>query len=305
MTHPILFHIGYHKTATSWMQTLLFKPEHGYRQIADHGEVFRHIVQPHGLRFDPAGMQALIAQRRADMTGDEVPVISSEILSGHPFQGGHENDAYAARLARIAPGARILISIRTQLKIMPSVYMQYVLRGGTMPWKTFFEGTNEPGYFAFTPEHFEYDLLVAEYQRLFGAKNVYVLPQEDLISDMEKAAAALAAFSGNTAFTALSEEARVVRGASYPEYSAPVLRRINHIQASTLNPTPIIKLGTTPYSLYKLAGFALKHPPLSRLLAGRKPVSDYVRTRFAGHFTQSNARLSALVQHPADLSAYT
>ena len=287
------------------MQGWLFNPEYGYRQIADHAEVYRHVVRPHGLRFDPAGLRDLIAARRETLAPGEVPVISSEILSGHPFQGGHETDVYAERLAQIAPDARILISVRTQLKMLPSVYMQYVLRGGTMSWAQFFEGTNEPGYFAFTPEHFEYDLLVRHYQRLFGVENVYVMTQESLLADMDAATQALAAFSGNTSFTTLAQEVRRARGTSYPEYAAPVLRRINHVQASTLNPAPALRLGTTPYGLYKLAGFALKKPPLSTFLAGRKPVSAYVQHQFAGHFTDSNARLAALVRHPADFSAYT
>lgn len=305
LTHPILFHVGYHKTATTWMQRRLFMPEYGYCQIADHEEVFRHIVQPHGFRFDPTAMRDLLDVRLKTLSSGEVPVVSSEILSGHPFQGGHENDVYAERLARIAPNARILISVRTQLKILPSVYMQYILRGGTMPWPQFFDGTDEPGYFAFSPEHFEYDLLVAQYQRLFGADNVYVLTQESLLGDIGAAAHAVAAFAENSTFEALSEKGRRASGISYPEYAAPVLRRINHVQSSTLNPAPILRLGKTPTGLFKIAGFALKRPPLSTVLAGRKPVSDYVRRRFTGHFSDSNARLADLVNHLGDFSAYT
>ncbi|PIL21171.1 hypothetical protein P775_05680 [Puniceibacterium antarcticum] len=286
------------------MQRLLFTPEHGYRQIAGHGDVFSHIVQPHGLQFDPDGMRALISDRLSTVAESEVPVISSEILSGHPFQGGHESDVYAERLARIAPDARILISIRSQLRILPSVYMQYLLRGGTMPWEQFFEGTDEPGYFGFTPQHFEYDHLVAQYQSLFGAGNVHVLTQERLQKDMDGAARAVADFAGNGGFAALSAASRRVDAASYPEYGAPVLRRINHVQSSTLNPAPLLNLGTTPKGLYKIAGYVLKRPFLAKLLAGRKPVSDHVRRRFAGRFHDSNLRLARLATHPLDLEGY-
>ncbi|SNR72030.1 hypothetical protein [Puniceibacterium sediminis] len=304
MAQPLVIHIGYHKTATTWMQRLLFTPEHGYRQIADHGDVFRHIVQPHGLSFDPEDMRALIAERLAPVGPAEVPVISSEILSGHPFFGGHGSDVYAERLARIAPGARILISIRAQLRILPSVYMQYVLRGGTMPWQRFFDGTEEPGYFGFSPRHFEYDLLVAQYQRLFGAQNVHVLTQESLSADMDAAALRVAEFAGNTGFTTLAAAARRVDAPSYPEFGAPLLRRLNHVQSSTLNPWPILSLGRTPKGLYKGAGYLLKRKWVRGMMSGRKPVSDHVRERFAGCFDDSNARLAALVPHPLDLSGY-
>lgn len=304
MPPPLLIHVGYHKTATTWMQRQLFQPAHGYRQICGHEEVFAQVVKPHGLRFDPAPMADLIARMREEVQPGETAVISSEILSGHPFQGGHESDVYAERLQRIAPEARILISIRNQMRILPSVYMQYVLRGGTMPPARFFEGTEELGYFGFTPEHFEYDLLVAHYQRLFGAANVHVLPQESLQSDRDGSMRRLAAFAGNTRFAGLVPAALKPVGESYPEHATPVLRRINHIQKSTLNPWPILSLGETPKGLYKLAGFALKRPPLAAVLRHRKPASEHVRSRFTGYYAPSNARLAALITHPIDLSGY-
>ncbi len=303
MTPPILFHIGYHKTATTWMQAHLFTPAHGYRQVAHHREVFEHIVQPHGLHFDPAGMQAVIAAGTADLQAGEVPVVSSEILSAHPFQGGHESDVYAERIKTIAPEARILITIRNQMKILPSVYMQYLLRGGTMPYDLFFEGTDAPGYFGFTPRHFEYDLLVAHYQQLFGAENVLVRTQESLTRDMEGWSRDLSDRLEAKGFDGLNAAARQVYAASYPEYGVGLLRRMNHVQASTLNPTPVVKLGTTPNGLYRLAGAALRRPPLKTWLKGRKPVTAYVSRRFQDTYTASNARLAALVPE-LDLSGY-
>lgn len=303
MSTPPVFHIGYHKTATSWMQAHLFMPAHGYRQLAGHAQVFEHIVQPHGLHFDAGAMQALITKGMEGLQSGEVPVVSSEILSAHPFQGGHESDVYADRIKAIAPDARILITIRNQMKILPSVYMQYLLRGGTMPFDLFFEGTDAPGYFGFTPRHFEYDLLVAHYQRLFGAENVVVRTQEGLIRDMEGWSQALSQRLGAGLFDGLTEAARGVYAASYPEYGVGLLRRMNHVQASTLNPTPIVKLGTTPNGLYRLAGAVLRRPPLKPLLKGRKPVTAYVARRFDGFYTASNARLAALVPE-LDLSGY-
>ncbi len=304
MSKQIVFHIGYHKTATSWLQSLLFTPVHGYRQLASHPEIFKNLVKPHGLHFDANEMRGLIVERMQDVLPCEVPVVSSEILSGHPFQGGHESDVYAQRIKRIAPDAKILITIRNQMEILPSVYMQYILRGGTMPYDLFFEGINIPGYFGFTPRHFEYDLLIAHYQKLFGAENVVLLCQESLKADMLKASQDLARRLGNAHFSGLEAEACRVHAASYPEYASGILRRINHVQNSTLNPTPIISLGTTPKGLYKLAGFALKRPPVRTLMREKKPVSDYVRRTFGGYYKESNRRLAGLITHQIDLSSY-
>ena len=304
MNQPLTIHIGYHKTATTWMQRKLFTAENGYAQIADHQDVFTHIVQPHGLTFNPHAMIDLIDMRRSHLRAEVVPIISSETLCGNPLYGGRESEVYAQRLAKIAPKSRILISIRDQKKILPSVYMQYLRRGGTMPWEKFFEGTDEFEYFGFSACHFEYHRLVALYQDLFGVSNVHVATQESLKRDLDAAAFAIAAFTGNMRFKGLSDVARQPSGISYPEYAASTLRRINQLQASTLNPAPIIRFGTTPKGLYRLAGYALKRPPLSTLLSRRSPLSDYVQAKFSGRFHDSNRQLAQIVQHPLDLSGY-
>ena len=304
MKKPLLIHIGYHKTATTWMQNQFFVPAHAFRQIAGHEEVFAHVVNPHGLNFTPKPMQDHIAKTVAGLPEGEVPVISSEILSGHPFFGGRESDIYAKRLHEIAPDAKILISIRAQLRILPSVYMQYLLRGGTMPYSQFFRDKYDLGYFSFSSEHFEYDRLVALYQSLFGAENVHIMTQESLRSNLDGAVRQLADFCDNQAFQGLVTAARAAHPPSYPEHAAAVLRRINHVQKSTLNPAPIVKLGDTPRGLYYFFGYFLKRPPLATLFGKRRPVSDYVRIRFSGRFTASNARLAKLTKGKLDLSGY-
>lgn len=300
----LLLHVGFHKTATTWMQQHLFTAEQNYAQVSDHTEVFKHIVQPHGFHFNPAPLRDTLSARITKLDRSVTPVISSEILSGHPFMGGHESDVFADRLHQIAPKARILISIRAQMRIIPSVYTQYVLRGGTMGPSQFFDGTERPGYFGFTPKHFEYDHLVRCYQQLFGAKNVYVITQESLQADMDMAVHKLATFAGNADFPGLSPAAQRIHAASYPEHALPILRRINHVQSSTLNPNPIVALGHTPKGLFRAAGYLLRRPPFSNLMGERKTVSEQVRKRFSGFYRDSNARLAQLIDHPLDLSDY-
>ncbi len=300
MSKRILIHIGYHKTATTWMQKHLFLPHLGYRQIMTHQEVFDLIVRPHGLRFAADPAIALIKDRLSKVAPDHVPVISSEILSGHPFQGGHESDVFAERLTQIAPNSRILITIRDQMRILPSVYMQYLQRGGTMCHRQFFAGTDQPGYFGFTPEHFEYDVLLSHYQALFGAKNIYVSTQEALKQDIQSACTALAEFAGATGFTTLSDTAKTIHASGYPEAASPALRRTNHIRKSTLNPRPVIAWD----GLYTLVGGLSRRSPVKQIMAGRHPVSDYVRDHFNARYTAHNHALKALVAHPIDLSSY-
>ncbi|WP_417807501.1 hypothetical protein [Thioclava sp.] len=300
----LLIHIGYHKTATSWLQNKLFLPKHGYLPLANHQQVDAEIVRPHGLVFDPDVMRARIAKGIAQREPDQTPLISSEILSGHPFYGGRESDDFARRLHAIAPDARILITIRDQMRILPSVYMQYLSRGGVMPPDKFFAGTQEPGYSGFSPDHFAYHRLVGLYQTLFGAQNVHVMTQESLARDRDTTLDQLATFAGNTLWQGLGatmDKGGV--GISQPQGAAWLLRRINHWQASTLNPQPPIAIATTPGGLYRVAGYLARRGPLAGSFARTKPVSDYVRATFAGQFADSNRALAAQVPG-LDLSGY-
>ncbi|SPH24404.1 hypothetical protein DEA8626_03456 [Defluviimonas aquaemixtae] len=294
MAERLLLHIGYHKTATSWMQQHLFVPEHGYVQIAHHPEVWRHVVAPHGLLFDPAGMQEVIRDGMAAVPEGKVPVISSEILSGHPFFGGMASDDYARRLKAIAPDARILISVRSQQSILTSVYMQYLLRGGTMSPQLFFAGDPELGFHGFRPEHFEYHRLIGLYQQLFGAENVHMITQESLVSDMDGAARRLARFAGNAEFDSVLPTRRAGYAPSYPEYAVPILRRINKFQKSVLTPAPIIGIGETPKGLYRIFGYILRRPPFAWLMKDLRPVSRHVEQTFKGRFDASNRKLAEI-----------
>ena len=299
-----LIHIGYHKTATTWMQRQLFVPEHGYVQIAGHEDVSAHIVGPHGLQFRADPMKMLISDKSKMATIGQVPVISSELLSGNLFYGGRESDVYAERLKAIAPEARILISIRSQKHILTSVYMQYLIRGGTLPPQKFFRETTEFGYFGFSAAHFEFDRLLAHYQTLFGKENVYILTQESLRKDVDDALMQLAKFCENTLFTTLSDAARQPHVPSYPEHAVPILRRINQIQTGTLNPNPIISFGNTPRGLYKRFGYISRHRLFVFMMGSYRPVSSFVQKNFAGNYSASNTRLSSLTGNPLDLSAY-
>lgn len=295
MVAPLLLHVGYHKTATTWMQQRLFVPEHGFRQVARHGEVWKHIVGVHGLLFNPGPMQDAIRRGMAELRDGEVPVVSSEILSGHPFFGGMSSDVFAHRLKEIAPDARILISVRHQLRMLTSVYMQYLSRGGTVSPETFFGGDPDLGFYGFRPEHFEYHRLVGLYQSLFGAENVHVIAQESLAEDMDAASMDIARFAGNERFQGVLPTHRAVYAPSYPEYAVPLLRRINKFQKSVLTPAPTIRVGVTPKGLYRLVGAATRRPPFSTVFRNYRPVSAYVERQFSGRFDDSNRQLAAMI----------
>ncbi|MGI9355126.1 MAG: hypothetical protein ACR2PF_08210 [Rhizobiaceae bacterium] len=295
---PLLVHIGYHKTATTWLQLSLFCPEHGFAQVMTHDEIFAHVVTPHELDFDADAARALLKNRRGQGAAGQADVVSLEALVGQPFHGGRESEIYARRLKEITADARILITIREQCRMIASVYMQYLRRGGTLSPQAFFEGEAEGGFFGFDTAHFEYDRLVRLYQSIFGPENVLVLPQERIARDQPAAVAEIAGLAGNTVIGAWKTTARR-GGIGAPEGVAWALRRINHLQSGPAHRQPIIDLGAATRLAYRATERAGK----TLGLQGR-PITELARRRFGDQFTASNRRLAGLIGDSPDLSGY-
>lgn len=299
----VLFHIGYHKTGTTWLQMRLFRPAHGYAPLhediyATHGAVFEHVTRPHRLAFDAAAAQGVLVDR--PVPDGLVPVISSEILSGHPFWGGRDSADFAKRIRAIAPDARILITIRAQIPAIASVYMQYVRRAGTLSPARFFDGSRVLGYDGFDPVHFEYHRLVALYQDLFGAERVRVMTQEALAADPAAYVASLARFCGADETLTIPSTTR--EGASESEAAIPFLRRINHFTFDGANPSPVINLGPLSNLAYRGTGWAFRKLKAKKIITAR-PVTKEAARRFKGRYAASNRALLEMCEG-LDLPGY-
>jgi hypothetical protein len=276
----------------------------GYRQIMTHEDVFETIVRPHGLTFDPTPAKSLIASRTESDGLTKVDVISSEILSGNPYFGGRESDQYATRLHQLAPQALILISIREQVSLMTSIYMQYLGRGGTMRPDDFFANRPTVGYFSFSPEHLEFHRLIGLYRELYGSSKVIVITKEGLDQQPMGVAKRIAAFCGNDSELDLGllDVKRI--GVSYPEYISFLVRRLNYFRRGVVNPTPLLNLGAISRLLLRGTGALASSKVAARSLGHSKPVTSLVAKRFRGTFGRSNALLKEMLGDHIDLTGY-
>lgn len=185
-----LLHIGYPKAGSTYLQ----------RWFASHPQ----------LAFADGGLAGFrsvyaIAQSAASAEADPlVRVTSCEALAvpgedaGRPsvdYDGYRRFDMAAAQeracrtLAALFPGATVLIVTRGFRAVILSALSQYARSGGDLDLA---EHIRSAG-----PDHhliavFDYDRLIAEYQRAFGAANVLVLPYELLRDDADAFLRALA-----------------------------------------------------------------------------------------------------------------
>lgn len=304
-TEPtVLIHVGYHKTATTWMQRRLFTPALGYHQMMDHAAIFAHFVRPHPFAYDAAAVAAAVKLALAAVPSGLTPVMSSEILCGNPFFGGRETVEVARRLRAAVPNARILITIREQIGAIASTYMQYLQRAGEVSHQAFFSEDPVVGYTGFAHEHFHYDRFVAMYAGLFGAGNVLVNNQELLIQDHIGFARRIADFVGQVDPVNASALDADRTGVSYPEHGAGLLRRINHFRTGPCGLSAMPDLGQTGDLIYRLAGRCLRINGVSKLMGARRPITDYVRQRYAGVFAAGNRTLRDMVGPGLPLDQY-
>jgi hypothetical protein len=185
LLNPLLIHIGYHKTATTWLQEHLFRNASlGFAVRNGADRVLREFVSRGPFVFDPARTQTALLKHALDMPASaHIPVITQERLSGSPHTGGYDSQSIASRLKQVFPEARILVVIREQQAIILSGYKQYVRNGGRQSLGRYLappdNGANHIP--AFRYEFFEYHYLIQYYQSLFGSGQVLVLPYESFV----------------------------------------------------------------------------------------------------------------------------
>ena len=298
MSQPIV-HIGYHKTATTWLQQQVFPLASSHEWVERRTTQEALLFAP-GMHFD-----AEAAAARLGLAERARPVLlSEENLSGYLHNGGLHGflaPEVARRIKAVLPEAHVVIFVRNQQAICRAAYAQYVSGGGTWGAKRYFNSaaavrgalTRPWKAPAFEFEHFEFDRLVAHYDALFGRDRVHVYPYEWL-RQRDALVARMQADLG------LELSAQPAQGGTANRSLGPtaqfLLRGVNlFTRQSVVNKSYLVDLP---------GGQLLRHAAkavLSRVpLANRRPAElpHAVRDRIAAQYPASNRRLMELRDLP-------
>lgn len=208
----ILIHIGYFKTASTWLQHHVFgRKDRGFfplapESVVDPQKACKHLSKPlirarHGYQLTPfqQGRKRLFRlMNEIDLTQPGQPVISNERLSGYPMAGGHDALTICTRIHHAFPAAKILIVIRNQHQMIKSCYVQYLRRGGMRSLEQVLTPFKDDRFPGFTPRFFMYHHLIKAYQDLFGPESVLVLPYEMFTANPEDFVTSIYRFCGMT-----------------------------------------------------------------------------------------------------------
>jgi hypothetical protein len=289
----IAVHLGYHKTATSWLQREILPRHPRVRSLvtgSPRGAPF--VVQVVGRSdrdFDPVAARAALDEQ-VDALGagaDDVVVVSAERLSGHAASGGDDTFRIARRLHATVPEARVFFAVREQVAMIESEYRQLVHDGSPARLADLLAGRGRWVVPTFDLGHYEYDTLADEYVRRFGADAVRVYAFESIAADQAAFLADLAVFLGLEPWPDLGAD--VLRGRVNPGSPTALLelrRRLNHFRRSELNPDPVLALG--PAWRRPVAALAGRLPPR------RRPLLDpATAAALRERFRAPNERLAA------------
>lgn len=185
---PLLIHVGFPKTGSTWLQRRLFSdPESGFSapwSLPTH-ELIDEFATVYSYCFDPSEARRKFEARAERVPAGHVPVLSHEVLTGNSVDGTAWGREVAQRLALSFPEAFVLICIREQRSALLSSYGEYIRGGGQksvedyLGVRTMRAGFRPPCRL----ELFEYHHIIAHYQSLFGKERLLVLPFEELRRD--------------------------------------------------------------------------------------------------------------------------
>lgn len=174
---PILLHVGYHKSASTYLQKLFSCMPVNYLFVSGKNRSLLDYVE-YSRSFNPSFFRSWV---RSELEKEEhtLTVLSHEELSGHPH-GYKEPDPFrtALNLKAAYPSAKILFIIRNQYDYILSLYTYRVAIKGseTRNLERFIKEEGESGLFL----KLEYDKLIRFYTDLFSEDSVLVLPFEML-----------------------------------------------------------------------------------------------------------------------------
>tara|TARA_R110002072_G_scaffold89232_4_gene199959 strand:+ start:86724 stop:87701 length:978 start_codon:yes stop_codon:yes gene_type:complete len=187
----LLVHIGYHKTATSWLQEYLF----GNEKVGFSAFTFPNLnrsTKPKVLLKSASealwgdkdrqelGPFSIDQDRLSILSGsaNTVAVVSNERLSGSPHTGGYDSDTNCKKIRTAWPHAKIFIVVREQKTLIQSCYYQYLKEGGTRSLAAYISQSRQRAYPAFSLNYFNFIPLIDRYIGEFGRSSVLVLPWE-------------------------------------------------------------------------------------------------------------------------------
>jgi hypothetical protein len=297
-TFPVVFHVGLHKSGTTWLQTGLFSEHPQIRLVTDYrnpwgDEFLRYLIKASDHDFCPTICRRILLQKIAKLQRGRqscVPLVSAERLSGHPYSGAWDRRILAGRMKSSFPEARVIVGIRNQPDMLISIYKQLVKDGyiGTFRQMLTTQWWQATG---FTLEIYKYDALLELYWSLFSRKRVLVLFYEELAANPSNVLKSVTSFLNLTDFTPSNVSRRT--NPSLDNAKVRVRKVLNRFRTTESNPFPMVAISAGTLRRFEKM--------VSLFVPAREVASKEDLGIIRSYYHESNERLRKMVRRSLPL----
>jgi hypothetical protein len=139
--NDLFFHIGFHKTGSTWLQKNLFSNIEYFNLLNNYAEpwtdvLISYLIQTNINEFDSLHFRNLVLK---NYKTNKINIVSAERISGHPFSGGYDSLSLAKKIKKSFPDAKIIIVKREINSFKLSCYKQQISRGYPGTFSQFFK----------------------------------------------------------------------------------------------------------------------------------------------------------------------
>lgn len=199
----VFLHVGFPKTATTFLQEKLFSQMRGtyyWRKNSncEYQDIIKSLYRSNISTEDFEDTRVKLEVFFSTITEDSI-LISDEALCGGVYDGIFLNfstcESLALRCKRLFPNAKIIVSVRRQDKLLESLFRQALKEGYSQSIDRFLNYRNEDfGLFSDSAavgmnidvRSLDYLKYIEMYQSYFGDQNVCLVPQELLERDQSE-----------------------------------------------------------------------------------------------------------------------
>ncbi len=171
-----IIHIGYPKTATTWLISH-FYPKVNNATVIYYDDILFDITE--GKKYFNINSDKL-------QNSKELQIIATHIFTGlvnGNWKNGEYRPFFLKHLKNLFPDATIIVFIRNQLDFIPSLYSSYLKRGCTFKIDKLFNSDIVTNGSTINFEFLNYYKLIQLYQEQFGKSNVHVFVYEEFLEN--------------------------------------------------------------------------------------------------------------------------
>jgi hypothetical protein len=233
----VVFHVGFHKTGTSYLQGYIFPLANNYKVFSwvECDALFKPLLQKNDAFYKAEQTQAQFKK----MYDGPLPVMFSyEEFVGPLFYQSSPNLTTPIQRIKELGVTQIVFTIRNQYALLDSIYRQYIQKGGVVRSKDFLDESLR----IFAMDYCNFYPIIQHFVKVFGKENVLVLPSEELKKKEAAVLERLQAFCG-ISFDLEDRQKKLDKrttNVSLSNLSLALLRRFNHISYNYYRPSSLI-----------------------------------------------------------------